>query len=158
MPHSDEVTPWQKPAAWHPKLERLYAYWQSIHPPQGLPGRQHIEPTAIPDLLPDLYMVDVLGPPWRFKYRLVGTEYASRMGHDLTGRFLDEAHPGFVQLAPHYVATVERKQPDYRNGPVLFTAAQKDFRRIERLMLPLARDGAHVDMILGVIVYLRDGN
>ncbi len=149
--------PWVKPDRWHPKIERFYAYWLSVHPPTGLPGRQHIDPAAIPDLLPHVYMVDVLREPLRFRYRLVGTEYALRMGHDLTGRFLDEAHPGFPELVRQYVATVEQRQPHYRNGPVLFAAAQKDFRSIERLMVPMARNGVDVDMIFGLIVYLPAG-
>ena len=148
---------WIKPASWHPRIERFYAYWQSIHPPVGLPGRQHIDPSAIPDLLPHVYMVDVTRDPLRFKYRLVGTEYAQRMGHDLTGRYLDEAHPGFPELVRQYVTTVELRQPHYRSGPVLFAASQKDFRSIERLMVPMARNGIDVDMIFGLIVYLRPG-
>lgn len=148
---------WSKPETWHPKLERLYTYWRSIHPPAGLPGRQHIDPTTIPDLLPDVYMVDVIRTPLRFRYRLVGTEFAQRMGHDLTGQYLDEAHPGFADVIKQYVAVVEQREPAYRNGPVLFTAAKKDYQSIERLMVPMARNGIDVDLIFAVIVYLRSG-
>jgi hypothetical protein len=36
-------------------------------------------------------------------------------------------------------------------------AEPKDYRSIERLILPLARDGERVDMLLAVSIYLRAG-
>ncbi len=33
---------------WHARLLQIYRYWLSIHPPHGLPGRRHVDPTAIP--------------------------------------------------------------------------------------------------------------
>jgi len=147
--------PWVKPDRWHPKLERVYQYWLQIHPPAGLPGRQHVDPADLTDLLPELYMIDVERNPMRFRYRLVGTDFARNMGHDLTGRYLDEVHPGFAEISKAYVRAVTEQRPDYRNGHVLFAAAQRDYKRIERLLVPLARNGVDVDMLLGVIVYIR---
>ena len=147
--------PWVKPETWHPKLERIYRYWLAIHPADGgLPGRQHVDPAAIHDLLPNVYIVDVSRNPMRFKYRLVGTEYVTHMGRDLTGRYLDEAHTGFQEIVRSYCRTVEERRPDYRNGSAPFQASQRDYKRIERLMVPLARNGSDVDMIFGVIVYI----
>ena len=52
-----------RPETWHPTIRALYDYWVSVHPPGGLPGRQHIDPIAIPRLLPHLFMVDVSRDP-----------------------------------------------------------------------------------------------
>src|SRR5260370_24175935 len=99
-----------EPAAWPSKLKRLYDYWLSIHPHAGLPGRQHFDPTAIPDLLPYIFMVDIERNPLRFKYRLVGTEYVRMIGRDLTGRYLDEAHPGFPgPIRDQYIEIAEHR-------------------------------------------------
>jgi hypothetical protein len=150
------ATPPLDPASWHPKIKQLYAYWRSVHPPAGLPGRQHVDPVAIPGLLPHLFMVDVEGPPLRFRYRLVGTDYVRMMGHDLTGKYLDEVHPGFQGLVrQHYIDVVEKHVPAYRKGPVMYAEAKKDHLSVERLLVPLARNGTDVDMILGVILHLR---
>jgi CheY-like chemotaxis protein len=144
------------PEAWHPKLKRLYNYWLSIHPRVGLPGRQHFDPVTIPDLLAYLFLVDVERNPPRFKYRLVGTEYVRMMGRDLTGRYLDDVHPGFLgPIRDQYVRIAEHSQFAYRKGRVMFTATLRDHFIVERLALPLARNGIDVDMILGGIIHLR---
>lgn len=143
------------PADCDPRVRRLYDYWRRIHPPLGgLPGRQHVDPTEISDLLPWLWMVDVVRTPLRFRYRLVGTEQVAAMEHDFTGQFLDEAHPRFLGSAsyPQYVAAAERAEIGYLRGKPVFHL-NKDYIAIERLLLPLARDGKSVDMLLAITVY-----
>lgn len=139
------------------RVRRLDEYWRGAHPPGGgLPGRQHIDPTAIPELLPWLWMLDVERDPLRFRYRLVGTEQVSAMAADLTGRYLDEAHPRFLTLLtyPDYVAAAERSEVRYYRGPPVFHI-NKDYVLIERLLLPLATDGSEVDKLLAITVYFR---
>ena len=78
------------------------------------------------------------------------------MGHDLTGKYLDEVHPGFQGLVrQHYIDVVEKHVPAYRKGPVMYAEAKKDHLSVGRLLVPLARNGTDVDMILGVILHLR---
>lgn len=144
-----------RPEAWHPVVRGVHAYWLSIHPAAGLPGRQHVDPCAIPHLLPHLFLIDVEGPPLRFRYRLVGTAYVDLMGRDRTGRYLDEVHPGFEgEVHRHYIDAVEQRRPVYRRGQAIFAAEKKRFLGMERIIVPLARNGADVDMILGGIVYI----
>jgi hypothetical protein len=144
-----------RPETWHPTIKGLYDYWISIHPPAGLPGRQHVDPCAIPHLLSRVFMVDVSRDPLRFKYRLVGTEYVQLMGKDLTGKFLDEVHPGFHGLIlRQYTATAELGQPAYRRGQVMYTRPDRNYLGMERLIVPLARNGIEVDMILGAIAFI----
>lgn len=138
-----------------PRLRRLYDYWLKVHPAGGgLPGRQHVDPAAIPDLLPWVWMVDVQHQPLRFRYRLIGTEQVTVMKSDFTGRWLDEAHPEFVASTsyPDYVAAAERAEVGYLRGTPTFHVA-KDYLSIERLLLPLARNGSEVDMLLAITVY-----
>ena len=142
-----------------PRLRRFYEYWVSIHPRGGgLPGRQHVDPTDVPDLLPWIWMVDVQRQPLRFKYRLLGTEYAKAMEADFTGRWIDEVHPKFLgSLAyPQYVAAAERGEIGYIKGPPTFHTPKSYISR-ERLLLPLARDGCTVDMLLAITIYQRRG-
>jgi hypothetical protein len=143
-----------RPETWHSTIRALYDYWLSIRPPAGLPGRQHVDPTAIPRLLSHLFMVDVSRDPLRFRYRLVGTEFAILIGQDLTGRYLDEVHPGFHSLVlRQYTAVAELGRPAYRKGPIMYARSDKQYLGMERLILPLARNGVDVDIILGVVVY-----
>jgi hypothetical protein len=143
------------PADAHPKLRRLLDYWSAAHPAGGgLPGRQHIEPADIPDLLPWLWMLDVERDPLRFKYRLLGTEQVMAMGFNPVGRYLDEVHPRFAthQHYRDYVVCVEEGVPAYRRGAPEYHL-QKDYVGLERLLLPLARDGRRVDMLLCITLY-----
>lgn len=101
-------------------------------------------------------MLDVEREPLRFRYRLVGTEQVAAMGADLTGRYLDEAHPRFVTSLtyPDYVAAAERGEVRLHRGPPTFHI-NKDYVSIERLLLPLAADGSKVDKLLAITVYFR---
>ena len=140
---------------WHPTITALYQYWLGIHPAAGLPGRQHVDPCAVAPLLPHVFMVDVARDPLRFKYRLIGTEYVRLIGKDVTGRYLDEVHPGFHGMVlRQYVDAAELNRPAYRKGPVLYANPDRRYLGMERLLVPLARNGAEVDMLLGAVVYI----
>src|SRR6266849_5312118 len=56
------------------RIRALYDYWCGIHPTEAiLPGRQHVEPLDLAEVLRWLWLVDVQREPLRFRYRLVGT-------------------------------------------------------------------------------------
>jgi hypothetical protein len=140
-------------AAWHPIVRQVYEYWVSIRPAAGVPGRQHIDPSAITAALPYLFIVDVCRDPLRFRYRLVGTAYAELMGRDLTGAFYDEVHPGFTgEIRRQYADAVEHRRPAYRKGRAMYVNEERRWPIVERVIAPLARNGSDVDMILGAIV------
>jgi len=141
--------------SWHPKLAALHAYWQAQKPrPDLLPSRAHISPADIPALLPNIYLLDVLENPLRFRYRLVGTKLLYAGDRELTGLFMEEAHPNFFIAAPYpdYVACVREHRINRRLGSPVFDW-DREHVRIERLLLPLASDGIRVDMILGLSVF-----
>lgn len=140
---------------WHPSLRQIHDYWLKIRPGNAaLPGRQHLDPTAVPDLLPHFLLIDVTKEPHRFRYRLMGTSVANAFGRDLTGMWLDEAFPDFrgSALEKQMTAVARNAEPSYHKGPLL-PSVEKDFLWIERLMLPLARDGSTVDMLMGVSLF-----
>ncbi len=153
-------------SAWHPKLRRLNDYWRSIHPRDGLPGRQHLDPLAIPDILPHLWLMDVQRGPFRLKYRLLGTLLVEWIGKDHTGRWLDEVHPHVLESAdplaqgtgalPRLKSVVDTGVPNWRRGKPTLFLAHKDFVEIERLVLPLASDGRNVDVLIAATVFHRE--
>jgi hypothetical protein len=145
---------------WHPRAQRLYRYWRSIAPPGALPGRQHLDPVDIPDLLSCLWLLDVQREPFRLRYRLVGTTIVEAIGREVTGQWLDEAHPNIEDRAAflaRYSGVVENGHPSWRKGhPRLW--AHRDFGIAENLLLPFARDGQTVDMLCALtVLYRRDG-
>jgi hypothetical protein len=150
MSSSDSV-----PADCDARIARLHGYWRSLRSASGgLPGRQHLDPGAIADLLPWVWMVDVRHAPLRFKYRLVGTEQVAEMEADYTGRWMDEAHPDFLASPAYaqFVAAAERGVVAYSAGRPLIRLP-KEHSTVERLLLPMARDGSRVDMLLAMTIY-----
>lgn len=141
-------------ADYHVKIREIISYWRSIHPAQGLPGRQHFDPVDIPRLLPNLRLVDVEGNPPRFKTRLMGTVLVDFFGQEHTGCYFDDLYPKFAETATYIdmMDVVTSKQPNYRFGaPGL--VYEKEFATVERIYLPMATDGVLVDLILTCILF-----
>jgi len=156
-------------SAWGDRVRRFYAYWLACRPAPGmLPGRQHIDPLAIPDLISRLWMVDVvrvapspIAPQGlRFRYRLVGTREVETLQREVTGHWFDAVHARsrgrpvtldrFAQIAEQGVAT-------YRKGSVNLIH-HKDHQIVENCMVPLATDGRRVDIIaIFSALYWNDG-
>ncbi len=137
----------------HPKVRALTDYWLSIHPRHGLPGRQHFDPSHIPSLLANLYLVDVAGPDGVFTFRLMGTALVELFGRDYTGRPFESAYDSGRNSNSYrdIVEIVADRQPRWRRAPAYFTK-NRDHLILERAVLPLARDGRTVDIFLGMIV------
>ncbi len=142
---------------WHPKIRQFHDYWQRIHPAPGvIPGRQHFDPLAIAPLLPNIWLVDVdRSSGIRFRYRLAGTRIVEALGYEVTGRWLDEVHADFgpqLRTYQDYVVVAEQKQLSWRRGKPVFMAYAEHCVGLERLLLPLARDGQTVDMVVALTI------
>jgi hypothetical protein len=141
----------------HPRAQRLYDYWRQIHPAAGLPGRQHFDPAALTDVLPNLRLIDVHRDPLRFRYRLLGSRVDVVHGRNLANQWLDEAHAGdphLEHLLREYVRIAETAEPSWRRG-MPWVVPEPECVTVEALRLPLARDGVTVDMVLGMSMYFN---
>jgi hypothetical protein len=142
-------------AQFHPKIRQLYDYWMSIHPPGGLPGRQHFDPHQVPRLLSGLRLVEVQPRPLRLRYRLIGSKIDQIIGHSFTGRWVDEVHagdPNYPALLEDYRSTVALRRPTWRRGPPRVRHDDK-CSILEVIRLPLASDGQAVDMVLSLTLF-----
>lgn len=146
------------PADEHPRFRRLADYLAGKAPPGKLPGRQHIEPTEIAELLPWMMMVDVIATPdggLRYRIRLIGTEVVAIQGSDGTGKYVEEVldKSDVIAILRGYDQVVRTREPEYRSGVV--AAAGRDHVPYRRMAFPLARDGEQVDMLL--LIFANDG-
>jgi hypothetical protein len=146
---------------WHPKLQRMYRYWQQARPASDLlPGRQHIDPLDIPDLLPGVWLLDVQREPFRLQYRLVGTRVVEAVGREVTGQWVDEAHPHILAIPSYidrYRAIAASGVPSRRRGQAQLWQ-HEDYREIENVIFPLATDGKVVDVLMVLtVMYWLDG-
>ena len=147
-------------AGWHPRIRSLHDYWQAIRPASGLPGRQHLDPCDIPALLRNICLIDVGRDPLSLRYRLMGTEICRRLGHDFTGSAVEAAHgafgPGEAQPEAYGPVIAGGALQWRRWRPEVLT--ESCWPEVETIMLPLARDGRSVDMLLCATVFYPRGN
>ncbi|HTO81936.1 MAG TPA: PAS domain-containing protein [Methylomirabilota bacterium] len=135
-------------------LRDFFAYWQGKRRNGRLPARSDIEPTEIPLLLPNIFLVDVVaGARPRFRFRLVGTMIVS-MEFEMTNAYLDELVAG-VDATP-----MGRQYLDATAGRVYLRRQRLDWRdrgyiNYDVLLLPLADDGETINMLFGLVAYHR---
>jgi hypothetical protein len=147
------------PADYDPRFQRLADYLAAKAPPGKLPGRQHIDPTEIPDLLSYVTLIEVVkqadGDP-RYRVRLAGTQVVELLGVDGTGKFVDEilTTPDGAAIIRTYKDMLLSKEPQPLHGAL--RGHGRDHVPFQRVAFPLARDGVNVDMLLFLI--LRPGD
>lgn len=116
-----------------------------------MPSRSDLDPIIeIPELTPNIFLVNIESDPPGFRYRLVGTEAAARYGMDFTGKRLDELDFGdrHDTIRRDYEEAVRSGKPVYSRLQFEVEATDK-LLLYERIVLPLSDDGATVNMLLG---------
>lgn len=136
------------PAGELPAHAEIRAYWAGKRERGRLPARRDIDPVEIPHLLRHLLLIDVLGPPLDFRYRLLGDEILLRARPGLKGqrfREIDGKGPG-SSVWHSACKVVETGLPRFGRagyvGPDRYTAAVDD------LLMPLSEDGSTVTQLL----------
>ena len=142
------------PDSAEPVIKSLYDYWCEISPPGGLPERQHFDPLDVPKLLPNIWLIDVSREPLRFSLRLLGTRIEEFSGGRWKRFHNQNLHNEGVlaRVQSNLAEVVETHEPSWRRGRPLISWEQ-EFATLERIYLPLARDGETVDMILAITIF-----
>lgn len=147
-------------SSWNPKVVRFLNYWLSLRPKEGLPGRQHFDPLDIPDLMPRVWMLDVLREPLCYRYRLVGTKEVETLQREVTGMMFEEVHShshNKQETIGRFFESVHDGVATYRKGK-LIAIHKKEHVAVENCLVPMARDGSIVDLLIGFsILYQHDG-
>jgi hypothetical protein len=138
------------------KIVAIHDYWRRIVPEAGvLPGRRHLHPADIPELLPNVWLVDIVATQ-RFRVRLLGSAL-QRAGIPLrAGDFVDDPVPPALKekALADFRSVVTSRQPLWFRGPAYLPHDTEVFE-LERIYLPLAADGVSVDMLLCLTVFYR---
>lgn len=145
----------------HARARRLLEAWTAMRPaPDLLPGRQHFDPASVPTLLANMALLDVVRDPMRFRYRVVGSALNAAGYPAKAGDWFNDLHP----LVPGsraldiFMSVATGGMPDWYFAP-RDLVLQRGVVGIERLVLPLARDGVLVDMLLTLTLYhYRNGS
>lgn len=157
-PLFDNITSsWDMDALDVPLLVEAYRYWLSKTGDWPWPLRSSIEPTEIPRLLPNLFLVEVpqIGPPMRFRLRLVGTAFRPFFGADITGREVHEedVSPDRARFCAEWREILQRGAPRWARIRQRVEHDGIAAAHFTGLVMPLSRDGTAADMLLGATVY-----
>ncbi|MBK8157713.1 MAG: PAS domain-containing protein [Rhodospirillaceae bacterium] len=132
----------------HAGMARLYRQWLDwAVRAGGLPDRGTIRPEDLRPWLGHLAIVDIERNPFRLRYRLVGTRLTELLGHELTGRYVDELYSRRVrrEATEAYRSVIEARRPHYRHARFWLVLKTVGYHR---LILPFTRDGKSVDTCL----------
>ncbi len=136
------------------KLRRLYDYWHSLCRDGSNPSRRDIDPLAIPDLLPNVFLLDVVGDAQDFVFRLAGSLVEDAFSMPLRGKSIAEIQRAAgtpIPVAQH-VEVARGGGPRYREGTM--HAPGREHWKTQRLLLPLSSDGQKVDVLMGGAIFL----
>lgn len=133
-----------------PLLRLLFEHWTALQVDGRLPNPSSFDILRAPKLFGYLHLVDVIGDPVRFRFRLFGTTIAEIAGRDLTGRWVDEIVPQSWSQEVHaaFGEAVRLRRACY-------SAHELDHAykhaMLHRLACPMSSDGQHIDrLIVGI--------
>jgi len=129
----------------------LVAYWLKSHVNGRAPSRAQIDPPSeIPDLLPNILLVDVIAEG--FRMRVIGSEIVKRIGHDNTGIILKPEPGPYSHISAMLVFFQETVA---KSVPVYFSSRYGQYTAtgIHGVLLPLVDETGGVAQILGGIFY-----
>ena len=129
--------------------EELFAYWASRREAGRLPCRAAIHPAHFKRLLPTISLIDVRPETPTYRLRLAGTGLYSVYGREITGRTLDEIYNSAA--AEYWREELDKIVRDRRPAVGVHNFGWRGAPHLSTLWirLPLASNGADVDMILG---------
>ena len=129
--------------------EEMFAYWASRRQGGQLPGRAAIHPQHFKRHLPTISLIDVLSEPRDYRLRLAGTGLYSVYGREITGRTLEDVYA--PPAAAYWRTELDKIVDSRRPGVGVHSLAWRGASHLSILWLrlPLASNGAEVDMILG---------
>jgi hypothetical protein len=144
----------------HPIVRDFLGYYIGIHPANALPARCVFDPVAIPRLLPNIVLAEVVRQPGnvppRFRIKVAGEDVVQAMRMPLIGRFLDEIANSSEPTARFPIESrhsiVESGCMIYRRGAPRMRFSL-DYAEVEYAHCPLADDGFTVDHIVTVNYY-----
>jgi len=140
-------------------LRRVLSLWTAKRPSGRLPARGDLLPEELGPTLPAVLLLDVVGKAdgRDYVYRVAGSRLVEMYGVEPTGRPLsDFAEWPWAQRARRiFDRAVDSGMPTLARARM--TVEPRDFYRVETLCLPLAAEGATVDMLLVAMAFEPDG-
>jgi hypothetical protein len=136
------------------RSNEVFTYWDSLRVGRAAPSRAQINPSALRNRLPDLFMLDWVGP--QLKFRLAGTRICELFGRELRDtRFLSL----WSQACRDQVneAALSALRMEEAIVIEILLAGDCKGQTCEMLLLPLRSTSGVVDRLLGCLMPLAAG-
>jgi len=131
----------------HPKMLSLFEFWRSRCGERCFPKRSDFDVLEFAPWMGNLSLVEPVDEGRDYRYRVHGTNKVDYLGRDLTGRCISELPLEQAAIVKEeYDRVVASGVPHFVNRPHI--NGDKDFLRTNKLMLPLSKDTAAVEIIL----------
>jgi hypothetical protein len=140
----------------HPDIVMLVRYWQYLRWKGRLPGRAQFNLDEISVLRPNMRLLDIVpGGSHRYRVRMIGDAHKRQLGFDPTGRWYET----LISWFPNSIVELDLTrvchwaEPVYRKGQTIVPYAS-GAAIVERVHVPLARDGTTVDTVASLTLFL----
>lgn len=132
------------------KLRQLHGHWERLRGTRCMPDRQELRPEDVHYAIGSLSLIEVLRNPLNFRFKLISKRAEGLGRHSDHGKLLDEIEPEFFRnfLRGYYERVVETVAPVIDR--VAFAPGVRPSGSLlgyERLILPLAGGGTHVEFL-----------
>jgi len=139
------------------RLKDIYSHWQSIGEEGDVPRVDRFDPLDLIRHLGQLFIVRVEAggagdAEALLRYTLIGTKLVDVLGRDATGAVVDETFPADHPVGQVYRYLLIHRVPARTHGRLDWV--DKEYRRFESVLLPLAEADGRISKILGAAVYL----
>jgi hypothetical protein len=141
------------------RLLKLYSWWLSLRPSQGLPQWDDAFLKANPSITPFLHLHQYLAREDRLRVAFVGEFLVKALGTDPTGQTFDANHAPTAELLSNAsrvfeVARLTRHmQEPLRAYSKRVRNLQSGTYASELIMLPFSASGSDADVLLGATIY-----
>lgn len=128
---------------------RLLLYWRKICGERDYPSFQDVDPSAIPSIWPNAFVLEVAWPSEESVYRIAGPDYAADCDQPLVGMKISQApENSLVGKSVTYIDEVlEKGVPITRGGEFFRDNGVKVLYR--SILLPMSDDGETISGLLG---------
>jgi hypothetical protein len=135
-----------------PRVAELLTFWNTARGGHRFPAQADLNLTDIPDLLPNLFILDVLDDH-AFGYRFIGSRIDEHMGMSLTGKVFTQTRSGRVlrEITAFFSRVVDQGVMGLLETRL--PSERFEWVRYVRMALPLADDHQTVNKIVGLYLF-----
>jgi hypothetical protein len=130
----------------HPSNQQFFAYWDAKRAGARAPDRSEIEPEAVRELLPDIFVLSCDAAA-RFPFRVAGTRLCALLGRDLKDRSFSELFTGDGRREIEDIITVVTEEMLAAVAGITAVSENGTPAHLELLLLPFSHR-AHAPLSL----------